>query len=169
MQVKLVVVKGRPMGKEIPLPSTVFVIGRDAKCHLRPHCELVSQQHCAIARQGGRVVVRDLHSSNGTFVNDQRIQGQIAVKHGDTLRVGTLAFGFQISSDLNDSDPVQIIDEVEVGWLIESPSDSSVLNPCRQTMLVRTPPEELELAAGEGSKAVSAGEYLKDCLRKPRA
>ena len=36
MEVKLVVVQGRPMGKEIPLPSTVFVIGRGAKCHLRP-------------------------------------------------------------------------------------------------------------------------------------
>jgi len=164
MEVKLVVVQGRPKGKEIPLPSTVFVIGRDSKCHLRPHCELVSQMHCAIARQAGRVIVRDLHSANGTFVNEQLVQGQATVKDGDELRVGTLAFSFRIKIDANETTPVQVVDEGDVEWLIQSPSDSSVLEPGHGTHIGHTPIQELET----GSQRVSAGEYLRDYLKRPK-
>ena len=55
--------------REIPLPSSQFVIGRKSECHLRPKSEKVSKLHCAIGRKGGRVVVLDLKSRNGTLIN----------------------------------------------------------------------------------------------------
>jgi pSer/pThr/pTyr-binding forkhead associated (FHA) protein len=168
MQVKLEVIEGRPLGMKIPLPSTVFVIGRDRKCHLRPHCELVSQMHCAIARQGGRVVVRDLQSANGTLINEQPIAGQVTVKDGDTLRVGTLGFAFRIAVEPGDPTPVQVVDEGDVDWLIKSPSDSSVLEPSRTTRLAHIPLHDGERPPTAGSKSVSAGEYLRDYLRRQK-
>jgi pSer/pThr/pTyr-binding forkhead associated (FHA) protein len=43
--------------------------------------------HCSIRRSGGRVIVED-HSSQGTFLNDQRVAGARSVAAGDRLRVG---------------------------------------------------------------------------------
>jgi len=47
----------------------------------------VSRQHVRLLVQGNRLLVRDLESANGTFVNEQKIQSG-EVRHGDTLRVG---------------------------------------------------------------------------------
>ena len=60
MHVKLVVAKGKAKCREIPLPPTIFVIGRGSQCHLRPHCSRVSKLHCAIARWAAD----DLRSTN---------------------------------------------------------------------------------------------------------
>ena len=86
MEVKLVVLNGKHKDREIPLPSTIFLIGRDRQCHLRPHCPLVSKLHCAIAPWAGRVRVRDLKSRNGTFLNGQPIDGEVLVGDGDRLQ-----------------------------------------------------------------------------------
>ena len=168
MLVKLVVIEGRPKGMEIPLPSTVFVIGRGPKCHLRQHCELVSQMHCAIARQGRRVVVRDLQSANGTFINEHAIKGQVAIKDGDTLKVGTLGFAFRITVNPDDPTPVQVVNEGDIDWLIKSPDDSSVLEPSRTTRLPHIPLENGDDPQTRGSRSVSAGEYLKEYLKRPK-
>jgi hypothetical protein len=192
MKVKLVVVTGKPHGREIPLPSTVFVIGRDPQCHLRPHSDLVSKLHCAIARKAGKLVVRDLQSSNGTFLNSQPIKGEAPVSDGDRLGVGDLVFAFRIEKT-EEAQPIQIVDEHEVNWLMASPGDSSVLEADRTTKLVgvpsvtgtngyhQTPAESTNGAssangthangaAGEaaGSKTVSAGQYLRDYLKQRR-
>ena len=183
MEVKLVVVEGKPRGREIPLPSTIFVIGRHAQCHLRPHSQLVSKYHCAIARWAGKVVVRDLKSSNGTFVNEQPIRGEVAVRNGDRLRVGNLVFAFKISAAETARTPVQIVNEGEVRWLMESPSDSFVLDPNCDTHICElaaelfedsdTPSDGAKLAPGAGrgsadttgSSRLSAGQYLRDYFR----
>jgi len=79
MAAKLNVVEGKHKDREIPLPETIFLVGRDRQCHLRPHCELVSKLHCAIAAWAGKVRVRDLKSRNGTFLNGKQIDGEVNV------------------------------------------------------------------------------------------
>jgi predicted component of type VI protein secretion system len=178
MDVRLIVLTGKHKGREIPLPPTLFVIGRGEKCHLRPHDSLVSHLHCAVARWSGRVLVRDLKSTNGTFLNGQRVRGEIAVQDGDVLRVGKLHFVLSIQAKADPpawSPPVR---ESEVRWLMESPGDSSSLSPCSQTVRLPAPPQETNAGAPEAmpdfapaSGAVSAGQYLRDYLREnsPRA
>ncbi len=51
----------------------------------------VSKQHCQILVEPDRVVVEDLGSANGTFVNDRRIQ-QARLRDGDRLRVAAHEF-----------------------------------------------------------------------------
>src|SRR5437660_171217 len=96
MDVRLIVTTGKARGREVPLPSTIFVIGRGPRCHLRPHCPSVSKLHCAIARWAGKLVVRDLKSHNGTFLNSARVVGEARAHDGDVLRVGSLTFTFRV-------------------------------------------------------------------------
>jgi hypothetical protein len=49
----------------------------------------VSREHARLLVQGNRLLVRDLESANGTFVNEQKIQSG-EVHHGDTLRIGKI-------------------------------------------------------------------------------
>src|SRR5439155_22037534 len=88
--VKLVVVGGDVKTTEIKLklPSTIGR-GRGTAIVL-PH-PVVSRQHCELYEAGGRLMVRDLGSLNGTFVNNQRIT-ESALGPGELLTVGTVTF-----------------------------------------------------------------------------
>src|SRR5205823_195849 len=66
-------------------------IGREPQCQLRPADPLVSKQHCALITRAGQVFVRD-YSTNGTFVNQSRVNGEWELNNGDRLRVGPLEF-----------------------------------------------------------------------------
>jgi pSer/pThr/pTyr-binding forkhead associated (FHA) protein len=92
MKVSLVVSQGVHQGKSIPIPVAQFLIGRDEGCQLRPSSPAISKRHCAILTKSGKVFLRDFGSTNGTFVNDQQVSGEVEVKNDDKLRVGPLEF-----------------------------------------------------------------------------
>ncbi len=96
MQVALKVIEGKQTGTLIPLNREKFLIGREEDCQLRPNSDLVSRHHCVIAIDDFTVRIRDLGSTNGTFVNNQRITTQVVLKQGDQIRIGKLAFEIQI-------------------------------------------------------------------------
>lgn len=96
MQVALKVIEGKQTGTLIPLSRQKFLIGREDDCQLRPNSDLVSRHHCVIAVDDFTVRIRDLGSTNGTFVNNQRITTQVVLKQGDLIRIGKLAFEMQI-------------------------------------------------------------------------
>lgn len=96
LQAKLKVVGGRHHGRIIPLATKKFLIGREQDCHLRPNSELVSRHHCVFTVDDFSVHVRDLGSTNGTFVNDQRVRGEVLLNSGDRIRVGKLDFELAI-------------------------------------------------------------------------
>jgi len=97
MNVKLVVVQGKPEGKEIPLRTPKFLIGRGTECHLRPNSELISRHHCLLVIGETGVTLRDLGSTNGTRVNGERATGDVLIYHEDLIQVGPL--GFRIVMD----------------------------------------------------------------------
>jgi pSer/pThr/pTyr-binding forkhead associated (FHA) protein len=70
------------------LPGTVRTIGRAAGADFIVDAALVSRVHCRVtALPDGQLEVRDLESTNGTFVNGQRIEAA-RLSSGDTLQVG---------------------------------------------------------------------------------
>src|SRR5438034_11500449 len=121
MKIGLVVVKGRPEGMEIPLPVPQFLIGRDPRCNLRPSSESVSKLHCAVLHKKDGVFVRDLKSTNGTFINNDRIFGEIKVKDGDLLRIGPLVLAIKIQEDAGAAMPPTSGTEEDqaVSWLLD--------------------------------------------------
>ena len=66
-----------------------LLIGRKPGCDLSlSGDETVSSEHCEIAWSNNRLVVRDLHSSNGTLVNGIAIAGDQPIENGDRLGIG---------------------------------------------------------------------------------
>ena len=90
MRVKLKVLNGKSAGREVKVADTGFLIGRSQECHLRPKSDAISRQHCEIVIDDARLLVRDMGSKNGTYVNGKRIDGQVELTQGDQLLVGKL-------------------------------------------------------------------------------
>ena len=59
--------------RRIPLASLPFVIGRSPECHFVVSSPLVSKQHVEISRSGDTFQLRDLKSTNGTFVDGRPV------------------------------------------------------------------------------------------------
>ncbi|MEO8271992.1 MAG: FHA domain-containing protein [Aureliella sp.] len=94
MQMQLRVVTGGHEGKLISVNHDKFLIGRSDECHIRPKSESISRRHCAFVRKEGRILLIDLKSRNGTYVNDQKLDPSKAkiLKNGDHIKVGKLEF-----------------------------------------------------------------------------
>lgn len=92
LHAELKVVGGKQNNQVVPLPQGKFLIGREQDCQLRPNSELVSRHHCVFSTDEFGLRVRDLGSTNGTFVNGQRIEKQVELKAGDRVAIGTLNF-----------------------------------------------------------------------------
>jgi pSer/pThr/pTyr-binding forkhead associated (FHA) protein len=90
MEVKLVVANGKQAGTEIPVKATKFIIGRNEDCQLRPQSPLVSRHHCAILVEENSAAIEDLGSTNGTFLNGEKLAGRRELKTGDRIKVGLL-------------------------------------------------------------------------------
>ncbi|MDA7904768.1 FHA domain-containing protein [Rhodopirellula sp.] len=102
MQVMLKVLSGSHEGRELNVSGEKFLIGRSESCQLRPKSESVSRKHCIIVLKDNRVLIQDLKSRNGTYVNDKRLPTDKAkvLAGGDQLRVGKLNFEVVIEHGL---------------------------------------------------------------------
>lgn len=112
MQVKLKVVTGTHEGKEIGISAEKFLIGRSESCQLRPKSESVSRKHCIIVLRDNRVLIQDLKSRNGTYVNEKRLPPDKArvLRAGDQLRIGKLMFEIVIEHGLQAAKKPQVAD-----------------------------------------------------------
>jgi pSer/pThr/pTyr-binding forkhead associated (FHA) protein len=100
MHVRLVVIGGKNQGREIPVTKPQFLIGRGEGCQLQPASDRVSRKHCVLLVEKDRVLLRDLKSTNFTFVNHEQVAGDQELKSGDHIDVaGVLEFEILISAD----------------------------------------------------------------------
>jgi pSer/pThr/pTyr-binding forkhead associated (FHA) protein len=88
MNYVLQVVRGRSASTTLKLADGVTVIGRHDDCLIRIKSSQVSRRHCELFEVADKLTLRDLGSSNGTFVNGKKVSGQQALRHGDELTVG---------------------------------------------------------------------------------
>jgi len=66
-----------------------LTVGRAPECELRIDDTYASQQHARVFARNGSWFVEDLGSTNGTFVNEQRLAAPAQLAPGDRIRVGT--------------------------------------------------------------------------------
>ena len=83
-----------PSGFEHRLTSLSATIGRAVECDIVIASKSVSREHTRIRRDGRRWFVDDLGSTNGTWLNGERVIGSLALQDGDSLEVGGVTFVF---------------------------------------------------------------------------
>ncbi len=86
---------GPNKGKVVPVTGTqAIMIGRDSSCGLQVIDRGVSREHAKIMRVGEMVILYDLGSRNGSYVNGERIKEELLLE-GDTIRVGATQLVFE--------------------------------------------------------------------------
>lgn len=88
---------GERGGEEIVLEQFPFKIGRHTSSHLRLRDHEVSLHHAEILSQEKSFLARDCGSTNGTFVNGEKIESA-TIQHGDEVRIGSQYFVFRCST-----------------------------------------------------------------------
>jgi DNA-binding response OmpR family regulator len=83
-----------PTGREHPLSGDVVNIGRAVESDIVITSRRVSREHARLRREGWRVILEDLGSTNGTFLNDERILDPVELRDEDRIRVGDVTFVF---------------------------------------------------------------------------
>ena len=95
MRPRLLVLSGPLKDSTIPLSEGEISIGREASNGIAVSDPSVSRKHCLVEVQGGRFMVRDLDSRNGTLVNGSAVVEQ-GLQHGDTISAGDSSFLFLV-------------------------------------------------------------------------
>ena len=85
---KLIMRAGAEQGKEYPLDKNELVIGRDQGSDIVIVDPEVSRRHARLFQQGGSYVIEDLGSTNGTYVNGQRLSGPYVLRSGELINLG---------------------------------------------------------------------------------
>ena len=90
------------LGRRFKLPAFgELTFGRSSKTNISlPELQSVSRIHARLVHRGDRVLIEDVRSTNGTYVNDQRIQLPTVLQTGDRFQVGEVHFKF-----LHEADP----------------------------------------------------------------
>ena len=88
MDFQLVVLRGRSATTALKLGDGVTTAGRHDECQLRIKSSEVSRRHCQFFEKNGMLLVKDMGSSNGTFLNGKKIEGQRVLEPGDELTIG---------------------------------------------------------------------------------
>lgn len=117
------------LGSHIPLEqNTSYTIGRGSACEIQLPDISVSREHARIHSRGDEFVLEDLGSTNGTYVNGERVERR-TLQSGDKMRVGRLHVEFQVRDDeagetLDPSDTIVL--EGEIARLVGEVNDPDV-------------------------------------------
>ncbi len=83
------------------------VLGRSDGVDIRLDSVNVSRDHAMIRQQGSGYWLYDLHSANGTLLNEREVREPVQLHHGDIIRLADLTFRFMIASD-RDNQPARM-------------------------------------------------------------
>jgi DNA-binding response OmpR family regulator len=83
-----------PTGREHLLSGQTITIGRAVENDIVITSKRVSRKHAEVRREGGEVILLDLDSTNGTFLNEERVLTPAALRDGDRITIGDVTFVF---------------------------------------------------------------------------
>jgi pSer/pThr/pTyr-binding forkhead associated (FHA) protein len=102
----------------IPLARPLTLIGRNADCDIHLVSSRVSRRHCCLAMDSGRVVVRDLGSTNGTWIDGRRVE-EGRLHPGGELGIAHLRFRLALVDPADAREP----ESTQMGESAVNPSD----------------------------------------------
>jgi hypothetical protein len=83
-----------PTGREHPLAGEITTIGRAVENDVVVTSKRVSREHTRVRRDGWRVILEDLGSTNGTFLNDERVLTPVELRDKDRVMIGDVVLVF---------------------------------------------------------------------------
>ncbi len=93
------VVRSNGKSQELELHRDRYVVGRQEGCELRIPLAAVSRKHAELRMDDGTLSVRDLGSSNGTFVNREQITGDRELNAGDLIAIGPVVLVVRVGGE----------------------------------------------------------------------
>lgn len=145
MKVNLVRFKPDGQRRNFILKGNRCLIGRHATCDLPIPLSSVSREHCEIVVEDGKPLLRDLESRNGTYRNEERVDGDCELEPGDRVAVGPIVFTIQIDDAPKHIEPP----------LLDAPTPSTAKPAARGAG-----------RSGSGSSADSSASELADLISK---
>jgi two-component system, cell cycle response regulator len=94
---------GPNLGRKYSMTAHELVVGRMNELDIAIETDSVSRRHARLFRDEGRWKVEDLGSTNGTYVNDRKIEHPIALRNGDLVRFGGAIAKFLAGQDIEAS------------------------------------------------------------------
>ncbi|HZU12847.1 MAG TPA: FHA domain-containing protein [Chloroflexota bacterium] len=151
----------RGEGQTFVLPAEAM-IGRLESCQISVPDKSVSREHARVVRLGDRYVVRDLGSTNGTLVNGRRISGDVPLRPGDMVTVGSVEFLFeQQEPPLQEREEVPAMQEEETTLMVPE-SDDGGLDSLEREYPGEPSPAPAETITGQ---IMQAAEQIADLAR----
>ena len=98
----LVVIYGMDLGKKYNVDAKSVVIGRSSSTDIQVDQESVSRNHCKLINTGQTIMLRDLGSTNGTYVNDELVD-EYVLRDGDFIKVGRCIFTFLVGNNIENA------------------------------------------------------------------
>ncbi|MEW6400575.1 MAG: FHA domain-containing protein [Chloroflexota bacterium] len=133
--------------QEFELTRPEVIIGRDPGVDLTIPSPAVSRRHARVSRDGNQYVLEDLGSSNGTFVNGERLRSGRVLKSGDQIRFGqAISITFYAQEIVADSQPQPVQTAVSAGMMKTMVGDEPQLD------LKASPPQLHVVIAGGSSR-----------------
>lgn len=129
------------------------VIGRSSECAWVVSSGAVSRRHARVQRQGKDVTIEDLNSSNGTFVNGERLTGPRALSDQDRIQLGSVEGRFVMPPPEPDSQATVAFDEQRTIFAPLSPPP-----PPPAASAAKPAVEPAARKAGTGTHTITAAE-----------
>ncbi|HEY1683121.1 MAG TPA: ATP-binding protein [Tepidisphaeraceae bacterium] len=103
----LLVLQGPDKGRRYELPDAPAALGRESR-QIPITDNTVSRRHCQLEPNNGKWVLKDLGSSNGTYVNGLKVQGSQELRLGDQIRLGQTLMVFGAQPGMHSASSAQI-------------------------------------------------------------
>ena len=129
-QFQFVMRSGPTPGMVFPLEGDQLLIGRDAANSIAINDAEISRKHSRLTFQGGKYVIEDLGSPNGTFINGQRLAGPAVLKPGDVVSLGEQIV---LMYDAINVDTGATIASPRAARMVPPPVQQPVVQPVQQT------------------------------------
>ncbi len=104
MQAFLIRVTNDGKAQPVPLSNERTLVGRLDDCQIRIRSGKISRHHCEIINDGSSLTLKDLGSSNGTFLNQEQVE-ESTLNAGDLVAVGSMVFLVQIDGSPEEFEP----------------------------------------------------------------
>ena len=124
----LFVIQGRDQGKRFELQAPVVSLGRDQDNVIQLHDVEVSRRHAELRRGDDEISLVDLNSSNGSFVNNERIESRV-LQSGDRVQLGR---SLMIFTDVDEQSSQNLLHEVDIVSQQRSASGSRIIRSLGQ-------------------------------------